>query len=117
MARQASEEQAVGRAPKNRLLASTLIQLLDERKPFNGNEQRPDDVSLGTKYNLDPHVMQGLARYVNSPSAGEVIINRSEAREDEEIMLTKACQSLALCLGSYLIISRHRRFGCNSNNL
>jgi len=78
----------MGILPRNRLLASTLTQLLNERRLSVGPTSQL--AALSEKYNLDVSVIQSVLRYVNSPSAGETIIHRAEAKEDEHLTLTKA---------------------------
>lgn len=95
-ARQLSEVEAVGKAPQNRLLASTLIDLLDEKRNAALNGTAPDVDALSRKYNIEPQVLGRVTRWVNSPSAGDTIATRTAAREDEEIILTKV-SSGSLC--------------------
>ncbi|KAG8853362.1 Tryptophan--tRNA ligase, mitochondrial [Tulasnella sp. 330] len=64
-ARQLSEEQAVGRAPQNRLLASTLINLLDERRTATLNGTALDVDALCNKYNIDPQVLSRVIQCIN----------------------------------------------------
>lgn len=91
LARQLSEEQASGRTPANRLLASTLSQLLDERRSaiINGKSSSEVHATLSKTYNIDPQTLERLLRYINSPTLGETIVTRKTAAEDEEITLTK----------------------------
>ncbi|KAG9001589.1 hypothetical protein FRB94_003685 [Tulasnella sp. JGI-2019a] len=89
-ARQLSEEQAIGKIPQNRLLASTLTQLLDERRIATPNGKDFDLNTISKKYNIESPIVSRLTRWVNSPSAGDTIVTRTTAREDEEIILTKA---------------------------
>jgi len=50
---------------QNRLLAGSLIELLDERKAVRSQLELDQ---LASKYNIDSSILESLARFVNSPT-------------------------------------------------
>lgn len=67
---------------RNRLSAPTLINLLDERKNCTTRKELED---LAVGYDIDLEVLEGLAKFVNSPSiSGRVEEIRERGPEDGE---------------------------------
>jgi hypothetical protein len=64
-----SEKQASrGHPAPNRLLASSLSDLLDARKSVTSRRELE---ALAKSYNVDVGTLEKLGRYVNTPSVGE----------------------------------------------
>ena len=80
--RHVAEEQAVSAKPvHNRLGASTLSSLLDDRKLVTS---RSDLERLAAKYTIDVSVLERLARTVNSPSIREGSVVRTVSDDGQE---------------------------------
>lgn len=74
-----------GSSTRNRLLAPSLIDLLDERKAVTSPQELD---RLAAKYNMDPSVLESLARFVNSPSADETTVRKVVDEDGAERFLT-----------------------------
>jgi len=72
---------------RNRLLASTLIELLDERKmaASEGDLDR-----FAARYNIDRDVLERLTRSVNSPSTDESTARKIVDEDGSERILATA---------------------------
>ncbi|KDQ12310.1 hypothetical protein BOTBODRAFT_34597 [Botryobasidium botryosum FD-172 SS1] len=85
---QASEEEAASLSPiQNRLHASSLSELLDERKSITSTRELAD---LAKRYGIDVEVLEGVAKYVNSPSVGESGTTRTVDEQGEEKITMQA---------------------------
>lgn len=95
--REASELEAASFKPiRNRLHASTLTELLDERKNVSSAAEMAE---LAKKYNVDLQVLERLARFVNSPSIGEKTVTRTVDHEDGMEKITmQVCSNCMLAL-------------------
>ncbi|KAG8905875.1 hypothetical protein FRB99_008086 [Tulasnella sp. 403] len=84
-----SEHQALSGVPvHNRLLASTLTDLLDERKDMTTGGKTTG--GLSKKYGIDEDLLKRLASHVNSPSIGDTVVSRHVTADGEQLMLMKA---------------------------
>jgi len=62
-----SEEQAASsQTPRNRVVAASLVRILDERKSLSTRGQVE---ALAERYNMDYAVLEKLARFVTSPTS------------------------------------------------
>jgi len=85
---QTSEEEAASPTPvQNRLHASSLSELLDERKSITSTLELAE---LAKRYGIDVEVLERVAQYVNSPSVGESGTNRTVDDQGEEKITMQA---------------------------
>lgn len=71
---QSEAEARSTKAIRNRLLASTLIDLLNRRREVKSLDELKE---LADRYSIDFDKMENLARFVNSPSIDQDSIKRS----------------------------------------
>ena len=89
-ARQRSEEDARSPTPtRNRMLAGTLYQLLEERKLVATREELE---KLANRYEIDVDKLESVARFVNSHSADEGSVRREVDKEGvEQVKMKVSC--------------------------
>ncbi|KAH9834069.1 uncharacterized protein C8Q71DRAFT_687408, partial [Rhodofomes roseus] len=81
-ARQRSEEDARSLTPtRNRMLAGTLYELLEERKSASTREELE---KLASRYEIDVDKLESVARFVNSPSVDEGSVRKEVDRDGVE---------------------------------
>ncbi|KAH9919385.1 uncharacterized protein B0H18DRAFT_1122504 [Fomitopsis serialis] len=87
-ARQRSEEDARSLTPtRNRMLAGTLYELLEERKSVTTREELE---KLAVRYEIDVDRLENVARFVNSPSVDEGSVRREVDKDGVEQTKMKA---------------------------
>ncbi|KAF8590546.1 hypothetical protein K439DRAFT_1657317 [Ramaria rubella] len=96
--RHLSEQQAASARPvRNRLAASTLSSLLDDRKFVTS---RSDLELLAAGYTVDVAVLESLTKFVNSPSVGEGTVVRTVSEDGQERITMQAVWSEPMVLVS-----------------
>ncbi|ETW85520.1 hypothetical protein HETIRDRAFT_470555 [Heterobasidion irregulare TC 32-1] len=84
---QSETEAALTRMPKNRLLAASLADLLEERRFVT---TRGELEELAGKYGVDVEKLESVARFVNSPSVDEKDIVRVVESNGDEVVTMMA---------------------------
>jgi len=84
---QAEAEAAPSSTVRNRLLAPTLSDLLDERKAVKSAKELQ---VLANKYAIDVEKLENVAQFVNSPSVEEGSHQKEISAEGEEIITMTA---------------------------
>ncbi|CAL1704234.1 unnamed protein product [Somion occarium] len=84
---QSEAEARSTKAIRNRLLASTLIDLLNRRREVKSLDELKE---LADRYSIDFDKMENLARFVNSPSIDQDSIKRSVDEDGVEKVKMKA---------------------------
>jgi len=83
-----SEAEARSSRPvQNRLLASSLLDLLQERKSATSTSESE---LLAQKYGIDLEKLQSVARFVNSPSIDEQSVKKTVGEDGVEQVTMKA---------------------------
>ncbi|TFY61714.1 hypothetical protein EVJ58_g4339 [Rhodofomes roseus] len=99
-ARQRSEEDARSLTPtRNRMLAGTLYELLEERKSASTREELE---KLASRYEIDVDKLESVARFVNSPSVDEGSVRKEVDRDGVEQVKMKVRWSLFQSRGGNL---------------
>ena len=81
------ERQTTSARPvRNRLGATSLSHLLDDRKFVTSSS---DLEHLASRYFIDVAVLEGLARFVNSPSIGQRTVVRNVGEHGQEKITTQ----------------------------
>lgn len=80
---QSEAEATPSNTTRNRLLASSLSELLDERKAV---ESTKDLQALANKYNIDVDKLESIAQFVTSPSVEESSHQTEVDANGEEII-------------------------------
>ena len=80
---QSEAEANTSNATRNRVLSSTLSDLLDERKKRTSIK---DLESLANTHGMDLSKLEGLARFVNSPTIGEGTTVRTKDENGDEMI-------------------------------
>ncbi|KAH7916033.1 hypothetical protein BJ138DRAFT_765044 [Hygrophoropsis aurantiaca] len=84
---QSEVEASPSHATQNRLLASSLSELLEARKTISSLEEEQD---LAKRYGIDPAKLTELSRFVNTPSIDEKTVVRTMNTDGEETMTMMA---------------------------
>lgn len=86
---QSEAEANTSNATRNRVLSSTLSDLLDERKKSTSTKELE---SFANKYGMDLSKLESLSRFVNSPTIGEGTTVRTKDENGDE-MITSTVSS------------------------
>ncbi|KIJ17365.1 hypothetical protein PAXINDRAFT_73792 [Paxillus involutus ATCC 200175] len=84
---QSEAEASSTQSTRNRLLASSLSELLEARKSMTNPAELE---TLAKRYKIDVEKLQELCRVVNTPSIDENTVVRTTAKDGEEILTMTA---------------------------
>lgn len=84
---QSEAEASSMQSTRNRLLASSLSELLEARKSMTNPAELE---TLAKRYKIDVEKLQELCRVVNTPSIDENTVVRTTAKDGEEILTMTA---------------------------
>ena len=98
--RELSEQQASESSTRNRIVAASLAELLEERKYV---KNKRDQEALVRRYNIDMDVFQRLTATVNVPSVSQESLRREVGKDGQERLLRNV-GIIPLCRGSGVLI-------------
>ncbi|TFY78019.1 hypothetical protein EWM64_g5994 [Hericium alpestre] len=90
-------------APRNRLLAASLSELLEQRKYL---ATRDELAKLADQHGIDPDKLENVARFVNTPTVEEGSVIRSvDENGEEKLTMRRALPRTAIGGGALLLAS------------